>query len=131
MGGKIDPSIGFTTEKGLCLDLDNVTRKKAEKLAESYLKKYNLEGYLLIRSSPKHYHLVFNRYLSWRKTLQIIFSTIKCLEWGIWQARKGELTLRISKKNGNNLPMIIKCVGKTNKLIKDYFEIYNLFNGNN
>jgi len=131
MGGKINCSIGFTTRKGLCLDLDNITSKKAENLAEFYLQKYKLEGYLLIKSSPKHYHLVFDRYISWRKTLQIIFSTIKCWEWGIWQARKGELTLRISAKKGKNIPKIIKCIGKTDKLIRDYFEIYNLFNGNN
>lgn len=124
-------TIGFTTPKGLCLDLDDISLKKSEKLANFLLKKYKLQGYLLIKSSPKHYHVVFNKYLSWKRTLQILARVFKCIEWALWQIRKGEITLRISPKKGKNLPKIIKCVGKTDKLIKDYLEIYNLFNGNN
>jgi hypothetical protein len=124
MGKSMNYSIGFTTRKGVCLDLDSVSQTKAEKIADYRLSKHNLEGYLLIQSSKNHFHVVFNRYTSWRTTLQIIFSTWKCIEWGVWQAIKGELTLRISPKNGRNLPKIVKRVGKTDKLIRDYLEIY-------
>lgn len=124
-------TIGFTTTKGLCLDLDDISQRKAERLANFLLKKHKLQGYLLIESSPKHYHVVFNKYLSWRKTLQILSRIYKCVEWLLWQIRKGEITLRISAKKGKNLPKIIKCIGKKDKLIKDYLEVYNLFNGNN
>lgn len=128
MGKTMNYSIGFTTRKGVCLDLDDIIRDKAEKIADYLLKKYSLEGYLLIESSPNHYHVVFNRYTSWRKTIQIIFSIRKCHDWATWQAKKGELTLRVSTKKEKKLPRIVQCVGYTDKLISDYLEIYNLFN---
>lgn len=36
---------------------------------------------------------------------KIIFSLHSCISWGIHQARKGYLTLRISRKNNKNKPM--------------------------
>lgn len=41
--------------------------------------------------------------------------------------KEGQLTLRISKKNGRDKPKIVRQVGKTYKLIKDYLEIYEKF----
>jgi len=118
--------IGFVSDKGLMLDLDDCTQKKALSIAEHLLEKHKLEGYLLIKSSPKHYHVVFNRYLSWKKISQILFNQYICIRWAIWQMRKGELTLRVSEKNNKNLPKIIKQKGKTDKLISDYLEVYRL-----
>ena len=40
---------------------------------------------------------------------------------------QGALTLRISGKNGKNKPKIVRQVGKTDKLIKDYLEIFEEF----
>ena len=120
-------SIGFTTKKGLCLDLDYLSERKTKKLTETLYKKHKLEGYLIIKSSPKHYHVVFNRYLSWRKTLQILSTVYSCFEWMQWQIRKGEITLRISTKKGKNKPKIIRQKGQTDKLINDYLLIYKMF----
>jgi hypothetical protein len=41
--------------------------------------------------------------------------------------KEGQLTLRISKKNNKDKPKIPRRVGKTDKLIKDYLEIYEKF----
>lgn len=124
MGKSMNCSIGFVTRKGVCLDLDYIAEQSTEKLANYLLEKYALEGYLLIKSSPKHYHLVFNRYLSWNEALQVVFSVYKAVEWGIWGARRGELTLRLSEKKGKNIPQIVKCVGDADKLISEYFKTY-------
>jgi hypothetical protein len=40
---------------------------------------------------------------------------------------EGQLTLRISKKNGKDQPTILLEVGKTDKLIKDYRDVYERF----
>jgi hypothetical protein len=40
---------------------------------------------------------------------------------------QGALTLRISGKNGKNKPKIVYRVGKEDKLIKDYLEVYEEF----
>ena len=119
--------IGFMTNKGVILDLDNMKFKKARWLARTLCKQYKLEGYLLIKSSEKNYHVVFNRYLSWRTITKIIFRQYEALRWAVFQMQSGYLTLRISKKNGENKPKILLKVGKQDKLIKDYLEVYEAF----
>jgi len=50
------------------------------------------------------------------------------IRWGdVHQARKGYLMLRISRKNNKNKPRILMKVGKTDKLINDYLEVYAKF----
>jgi hypothetical protein len=39
----------------------------------------------------------------------------------------GHLTLRISKKNGKDKPKIVRQMGKSDKLVKDYLEVYETF----
>ena len=41
--------------------------------------------------------------------------------------KEGQLTLRISKKNGRDKPKIVRQVGKTDNLITDYLEVYQKF----
>jgi len=119
--------IGFNTDRGLVLDLDNMKYRKALRITEDLCKSYRLQGYLLIKSSPKNYHVVFNRYLSWRKITKILFSRWECTRWAVFQMMSGQLTLRISKKNGKDKPKIVRQMGKSDKLIKDYLEIYETF----
>jgi 3-deoxy-D-arabino-heptulosonate 7-phosphate (DAHP) synthase len=65
--------IVFNTDRSIMLDLDNMTFRSALRTAETLLKQYRLEGFLLIRSSPKNYHVVFNRY---RRSIQNLFNQI-------------------------------------------------------
>jgi hypothetical protein len=114
--------IGFMTNRGVVLDLDIMTFRKAKWLAQLLLKRYRLEGYLLVRSSEKSYHVVFNRYLRWRTITKILFSLYECIRYAVFQMKEGFLTLRISSKNGKNKPKILLEVGKQDNLIKDYLE---------
>lgn len=120
--------IGFVTTNGVMLDLDHVSERKAKGLAHILCKKHKLGGYLIIQSSTKnHYHIIFNEYTTWRKTLQVIFSVLigDAILWGIHQARKGWLTVRVSTKRGYK-PKIIFLRGEDNKLISDYVTFFNL-----
>ena len=114
--------IGFVTTRGVLLDLDNMTFRKAKWIAETILKKYRLQGFLLVKSSEKSYHVVFNRYLSWKKITEVLFSMHECVRYAVQQMQNGHLTLRISPKNGRNKPKILMEVGKQDKLIKEYLE---------
>lgn len=51
----------------------------------------------------------------------------ECVRYAVFQMKEGSLTLRISKKNGKDKPKILLTVGKTDKLIKDYLELYETF----
>jgi len=103
---------------------DNVNFKKARWIARTLCKRYRLEGYLLIRSSDKNYHVVFNKYLSWKTITKIIFNQYEALRWAVFQMQSGYLTIRVSMKNGKNKPKILLRVGKQDKLVKDYLEVY-------
>jgi len=59
--------------------------------------------------------------------LFFFFSLYECVRWAVFQMKEGQLTLRISKKNNRDKPKILRQVGKTDKLIKDYLEIYEKF----
>lgn len=43
------------------------------------------------------------------------------------RAMSGHLTVRISKKNGKDKPRIVRQMGKCDKLVKDYLEVYETF----
>lgn len=119
--------IGFMTDRGVILDLDNMTFKKVRHLARTLCKQYRLEGYIIVRSSPRNYHVIFNRYLRWKTVTMILFSLWEAIRWGVFQLREGYLTLRISRKNGKNKPKIVFKTGKTDKLIADYMDVYESF----
>jgi hypothetical protein len=109
------------------LDLDNMKYRKALKITEDLCKSYRLQGYVLIRSSPKSYHAVFNRYLSWRNITKILFSRYETVRYAVFQMMSGHLTVRVSKKNGKDKPKIVRQMGKSDKLVKDYLEVYETF----
>jgi hypothetical protein len=118
--------IGFNTDRGVILDLDNMKFKKALWIANTLMERYKLEGFLLIRSSRKNYHVVFNRYLSWKTITKILFSQYECIRYAVFQMKEGMLTLRVSTKNGKDRPKILLTVGKTDKLIAEYLEAYGI-----
>jgi len=118
--------IGFCTDRGVIIDLDNMKYRKALWIADTLLERYKLEGYLLIRSSHKNYHVVFNRYLSWKTITRILFSQYECIRYAVFQMKEGKLTLRVSSKNGKDKPKVILERGKTDKLCTEYLELYRV-----
>lgn len=131
---------GFTTSHGLLLDLDHTTLKETIWIADKYLERFKLGGYLILRSSENNYHVVFNRYMTWKKVLGCLFKIVwyyhyhkhgakpSLTFWAILQACKESETLRISTKKQKSKPKIIKRKGKTDKLIKDYIEFSEVMN---
>jgi hypothetical protein len=121
--------IGFMTNKGVIMDLDNMTYRKVRYLARTLCRQYRLEGYIIVLSSPRNYHVIFNRYLQWKTITKTLFNNWEVIRWAVFQLREGYLTLRVSRKNGKNKPKIVFKTGKTDKLIADYMEIYETFKG--
>lgn len=105
--------IAFTTNRGLTMDLDNMKFRKALRIAETLKENFKLEGFLLIKSSNKNYHVVFNRYLKWKTITKILFSIYECIRYAVFQMQEGRLALRVSSKNGKDRPKIVLTIGKT------------------
>lgn len=131
--------LGFTTDKGLLLDLDNTTLHETRQIAKKYTRRFKLEGYLIMKSSQNNYHIIFNRYLTWKTALEYLFKIVwsyhyyehgskpSLTNWAILQACKRSMTLRISNKNRKPKPRLIEKRGKTNKLIDDYLSYTNIY----
>jgi len=124
--------VGFTTSHGLMLDLDNTSLRETRRIAQHYCKRFKLGGYLIAKSSQNNYHIIFNRYLSWKKVLEFLFKIVwayhyhkrgikpSLTNWAILQACKGSMTLRISNKKHKKPPKFIEIIGLKHNLIHDY-----------
>ncbi len=60
---KANPILGLTDFETVMLDLDDMSFKSAKYWAELANEKLNLGGYIILKSSEKHYHVVFDRYV--------------------------------------------------------------------
>jgi len=133
--------IGFTTDKGLMLDLDNTPISEVKFIASYYCSAFKLEGYIVIKSSQNNYQIIWNKKIkTWKKLTELLLKITwhhyfkhTCLKpsmllWAVLQIMKGSLTLRISKKKKKKSPKIVISYGKQDKLIKEYLSYYLVFN---
>ena len=97
--------VGYTTQDHLLLDLDNVSLWKATKIALMIEKDYPETGMgLIVRSSPNHYHMIFDNKMPWPWIVQIIetLCDLGIIEknYAFVRTFRRDLTLRISDKKG-------------------------------
>jgi len=85
----------------LALDYDDKPLAQVRELASDLAEFYKLGNYLIVESSPKHYHVVYYQdWLDWRQILRIAEGS-KCDAKFLEQLKyKGFLRLRIGEKNG-------------------------------
>ena len=126
--------IGYTTNKGVLLDLDHTTENRVIMLADYLFRKYGLEGYQIMQSSTHNYHVIFNKPVTWTHALSImamatyIFKKDKLVRWVILQTIKQSATLRLTQKMSKPSPRLVLQIGKTDKTIKEYNEMYRVIN---
>jgi len=90
------------------------------------MKWFELGGYLILKSSPGCYHVVFNRSVDWAKNMMVVawvayLSRNEGLQrWHRMQCIKMKSTLRIGPKNEKKSPRIVKRVGDQDKQILKY-----------
>lgn len=129
--------LGYTDTTTVKLDFDNVSFKTAKFWVFKILRlfrsrrrdiwtpqlKINLEGFLILKSSKKHYHVIFNKSVSWLENLNVLAWTcllshnVELMKWFVMQCVKGSSTLRIGKKEINLLQgLFFVSVSKTVKL---------------
>lgn len=120
------PILGYTDTATVKLDLDNVPFKTAKHWAKRIMEKFNLEGFIILKSSEKHYHVVFGRTVSWAENMSIVAWT--CLEsknepllkWFLLQCIKGSSTLRVGPKGKKPPPRIVFRYGKQDVQITNF-----------
>lgn len=96
------------------LDFDDTDFKTVNYWAERAMNWFNLGGYIILKSSPGCYHVVFNRIVDWPENMRVVawvalFSNHEGLQrWHRMQRIKMKSTLRIGPKNEKNSPRIAK-----------------------
>lgn len=126
--------LGFSCKYAVMADLDNTHFSLAKKLAERAVKRFRLGGFLILKSSEKHYHVVFDKPCRWSKVVRVIsWIAIMSRRPEAWkyvcmQSIKGYCTLRVSPKplspqGVKPSPRIVYRYGTQDKMIKAYLEI--------
>ena len=105
--------LGLTDTETVKLDCDESSFQSVKCLAEKTLKKFNLGGYLILKSSKNNYHVVFNREVSWSENVSIMSWVVltnkkpKLLKWFLLQCIRKASTLRVGSKRDKAPPRIV------------------------
>jgi len=121
--------VGFSDQQTLKLDFDGVKFRTVKYWSLKACRKFRLEGFIILKSSKNHYHVVFNRPMKdWSENVKhvawmCLWTKYRTLtEWLIMQLIKGSSTLRVGPKGNKPKPRIVYRHGKQDKQIKQYLE---------
>jgi hypothetical protein len=95
------------------LDFDNESIDNAKYWANRANTWHKLDGYIIIQSSERHYHVVFNKKVTWRTNVKVMnwvaleSGNLNLYKYALMQGIKKTSTLRISNKGNKKPPEII------------------------
>ena len=117
---------GITDTETVKLDFDNVPFEQVKSIAVATVKHFKLGGFIILKSSFRSYHVVFDEPVSWSKNVGIVawvclrWKIRKLTEWLIMQCIKHASTLRVSSKGNKASPRVVFRFGKQDKQIKEF-----------
>jgi hypothetical protein len=129
---RVKPIIGFSNTETVKLDFDNTLFRDVLYWALRAMRRFKLEGFIVLKSSRKSYHVVFNRKVSWSDNLRVVawialLSRSPGLQrFCLMQCIKKSSTLRVSRKREKPSPRIVYRLGKQEKQVKDYMKARRL-----
>lgn len=115
--------IAWTNTEAVKLDFDNSTFKTVRYWARRTMNWFKLEGFMILKSSEQHYHVVFNRIVTWSKNMCIVAWVAELSEnealqkWHRMQCIKEDSTLRVSPKGEKPSPRIVYREGSEDNQI--------------
>jgi len=126
------PILGYTDTETVKLDFDDRCLRYAKDWAVRTLKQFRLGGFVILKSSRNHYHVVFDRRVSWRRNVGIVAWVClitkhrRLTEWLVMQLIKQASTLRVSPKNEKPAPRMVYRHGTQSKQIRDFLSCRKL-----
>jgi hypothetical protein len=123
---KARPILGFSDTETVKLDFDETSFSSVKYWALRTMKWFKLKGFIILKSSERCYHVVFDRAVFWKQNMRIVawvalLSHNKGLaKWFLMQCIKGCSTLRVSSKREKPPPRIAYRHGKQDHNIKDF-----------
>lgn len=125
---KVKPILGFSDTETVKLDFDDVPFKTVKHWALRAMRWFKLQGFIILKSSKKRYHVVFDRVVSWAENMRIVAwvalqSHSKGLaRWHLMQCIKQSSTLRVSPKREKPSPRAVYRHGKQDQSIKEFLK---------
>lgn len=122
------PILGYSDTSTVKIDFDDTTFKSVKYWSLRAMKWFKLRGFIVLKSSKNHYHVVFDRTVTWKKNLHIIAwiglesGNTKIQRYLTMQCIKESSTLRISSKKDKPAPRLVFRYGEQCYEIKKYFE---------
>jgi hypothetical protein len=130
--------LGYSDDETVMLDFDDAELEQVQYWVMRAMKWFKLGGYLILESSPGHYHVVFNRRVDWAENMRIVAwvalhsGNEGLRRWHMMQCIKMKSTLRIGPKLEKPSPRIVKRKGKQKDRISEFLrnckEVKNLIN---
>lgn len=120
------PIIGFSDTETVKLDFDNTLFRDVRYWALRAMRRFKLEGFIVLKSSKKSYHIVFNRKVSWAENLRVVAwiallsHNLELQRYCLMQCIKTSSTLRVSTKGEKPSPRIVFRLGKQDQQLKDF-----------
>jgi hypothetical protein len=123
---RANPILGFTDKATVKIDFDNKSFKTTKYWAFRTLKRFRLRGCIILKSSEKHYHMVFDRRVSWSKNMGIVGWVAVCsrnsklMDWLPMQCIKESSTLRVAPKGDKPSPRVVYRFGCQGHAVKEF-----------
>jgi hypothetical protein len=118
--------LGITDQETVKLDFDKTRFKTVKYWAKRTMKRFRLTGFIILKSSEKCYHVVFDKKVSWSENVRImawvcLMSKHEALtKWFLLQCVKKESTLRASQKYNKPEPRIVFRYGSQDGMIAEF-----------
>ena len=124
-GRKLNPRpiLGYTDRETVKLDFDETSFKIVKYWALRACKWFKLSGFIVFESSPDHFHVIFDRKVSWTKNVHVMswVATLSVLhklkDYVLMQCIKEASTIRIGPKKGKPAPREIYVYGSQEEQI--------------
>ncbi len=107
------PVLGYTDRSTVKLDFDDESLKTVKYWAFRATRWFRLRGFIILTSNKNHYHVVFDRKVSWEDNLSALgwFSVLshnpKLKDYLVMQCVKRTSTLRVAPKDDKPAPRIV------------------------
>lgn len=129
---KADPILGVSDRETVMLDFDDFSFKSTRYWANLVMEKFGQNGYVILKSSEKHYHVVFDRDVGREENLSVIAwvgilsKSVHLLRYLAMQCIKMSSTLRVSGKDEKPSPRIVFRYGSQDHAVKDFLRYRKL-----
>ena len=120
--------LGVSDEETVKLDFDQTPFSRVKYWALKALKRFKLQGFIILKSSKNCYHVIFDRALSWTENMSIV-AWVALLSHNeglrrylIMQCIKKCSTVRVSSKGEKASPRIVYRCGNQSENIREFLK---------